>query len=141
MDSKVLTVEEQKQHFNYVTNKKFIRHEMRIREEIAIITRKLRKTVHNPYTEEQQEELRKEEERLTEELYKFIQRSKWGDWNYWELRHLNIAYRIIRGKEPIYPTKKKYSDTKVDDIVKRYTKDWYSDLDEYERLRNVIYSF
>jgi len=140
MDTNYLTKEEQEKRFNYRHSVSFIREEMRIREEIQILYRYLRKTVHNPYTEEQQEQFGKRIDELKEELYTIIEKPKWGVWNFHdfnkrELRHLNIAYRIIRGKEPIYPTKSEYSEDKIKDIVKKYSKDWYgSDKEEWKKL-------
>jgi hypothetical protein len=140
MDTITNYTEEQKK--NYRVTVYLIRYEMRIRVQIQIYYRYLRKTVHNPYTEEQQEQFRIEIKNLYEELWKVIEKPKWmyGESNHWDLRHLNIAYRILRGKEPIYPTKKQYSQPKINDIVKRYSKDWYGkDKDEWKKLDKTIH--
>jgi len=38
------------------------------------------------------------------------------------LRHLFIAYAILKGKEPVYPTKVDYSQSLVDKLVEQYSK-------------------
>lgn len=37
------------------------------------------------------------------------------------LRHLFIAYAILKGKEPVYPTKTEYSQLLVDKLVQQYS--------------------
>lgn len=37
------------------------------------------------------------------------------------LRHLHIAYAILRGKEPVLPTKKPYYKFYVEQLIEKYT--------------------
>lgn len=41
--------------------------------------------------------------------------------NSYELMHLYMAYQVLKGKEIIYPTKKEYSQSKIDKLVKQHT--------------------
>lgn len=44
------------------------------------------------------------------------------DRNRYELRHLQMAYRILKGKNVIYPKKTTlYSQSKIDKMVEKYT--------------------
>lgn len=43
------------------------------------------------------------------------------DSNRYRLRHMFIAYAILKGKEPIYPKKAEWSQSVVDNLVKNYT--------------------
>ena len=43
--------------------------------------------------------------------------------NKFELRHLHVAYDIIRGKEPVYPKKAYYIEKKVSALVEKYSFD------------------
>ena len=95
-----------------------IREEIALRAEANKILRMLRKTVHCPFTPEQREA---KSQRL-QEIKDKLDNNYWSFWyfNTIELRHLYIAYRIIKGKEPVYPTKKEYSEKKIQDLVEKF---------------------
>lgn len=95
-----------------------IRTEIAKRAEYQKLQRKLRKTVHNPYSREQQAAFKAQ----AESLAKSIGLSSYYPefYNRLELMHLYIAYRIIKGKEPIYPTKQEYSQAKIDKLVEKF---------------------
>ena len=106
---------------NYKEKVSLLKKEIKLRGEIQVLNRKLRKTVYNPYSAEQQKEFVAKKEELYNELFGIIGKPKWGYGdNKWELRHLHIAYRIVRGKEPTYPVKKEYSQQKINEIVDKF---------------------
>jgi len=110
----VLTEKEIKLRENIIK----LREEIRKRAEIQRLFRYLRKTVHNPFTEEQQEKFSNRIDELCKELN--VPRYYLG-WNgSYELMHLYMAYNVLRKKEPVIPTKKTYSMDKLTEIVNKY---------------------
>jgi len=93
-----------------------IRKEIKLRAEASKIWRLTRKTVHSTLSPEQEEKLFERRNQIRAELG-----LNWWDGNTCKLRHLYIAYQIIKGKEPVYPTKKYYNEALTQKLVEKFT--------------------